>query len=62
MNPPLSGDWITHGMKFLEIKAVGSMEEKKKKGVWGGISGVHRRKHAALCSGLCVLTSPPAAS
>lgn len=35
MNPPLSGDWITHGMKFLEIKAVGSMEEKKKK-VCGG--------------------------
>lgn len=33
VNPPLSGDWITHGMRFLEIKAVGSMEGKKKAGV-----------------------------
>lgn len=28
MNSPLSGDWITHRIKFLGIKAVGSMEKK----------------------------------
>lgn len=29
MNPPLSCDWFTHSVKFLEIKVVGSMEKKK---------------------------------
>lgn len=29
MNLPLSGDWITHRMKFVEIKAVRSMEKNE---------------------------------
>ena len=29
VNPPLSCDWFTHSVKFLEIKVVGSMEKKK---------------------------------